>query len=67
MAIANSDGSIILTTKLDVNPLSKALDKLKGKFASLREQKATFESIAEAMRFQKQIIDDLNKKYNSLY
>ena len=67
MAIANSDGSIVISTNLDTNPLSRAIDKLKRKFASLKEQKTTFESITEAMRSQKQIIDDLNKKYNSLY
>lgn len=63
MAIANSDGSIILTTKLDISPISKALSALKGKFASLKEQKATIQTLTTAIKDQQFVIKQLEMEY----
>lgn len=66
MAIANSDGSIILTTKIDVTPVSKALNALKSKFASLKEQRATVQELTTAIKDQQFVIKDLEKEYAML-
>ena len=66
MAIANSDGSIIITTKLDVTPISKALNALKSKFASLKEQRSAIQALTTAIKDQQIVIKDLEKKYAML-
>ena len=66
MAIANSDGSIIITTKLDVTPVSKALNALKSKFASLKEQRAAIQALTTAIKNQQFVIKDLEKEYAML-
>lgn len=66
MAIANSDGSIIITTKLDVTPVSKALNALKSKFASLKEQRSAIQSLTTAIKDQQFVIKDLEKEYAML-
>ena len=66
MAIANSDGSIIITTKLDVTPVSKALNALKSKFASLKEQRSAIQSLTTAIKDQQFVIKDLEKQYAML-
>ena len=63
MAIANSDGSIILTTKLDISPISKALNTLKGKFASLKEQKSAIQTLTMAIKDQQFVIKQLEMEY----
>lgn len=63
MAIANSDGSIIITTKLDVTPVSKALNALKSKFASLKEQRSAIQALTTAIKDQQFAIKDLEKEY----
>lgn len=62
MAIANSDGSIIITTKLDVTPVSKALNALKGKFRELKEQRAAVQSLTIAIKDQQFVIKELSKE-----
>ena len=62
MAIANSDGSIIITTKLDVTPVSKALNALKSKFASLKEQRSAIQALTTAIKDQQFVIKDLEKE-----
>lgn len=66
MAIANADGSIVLTTKLDVTPVSKALNSLKSKFASLKEQRSTIQSLTTAIKDQQFVIKNLEKEYAML-
>ena len=66
MAIANSDGSIIITTKLDVTPVSKALNALKSKFASLKEQRTAIQALTTAIKDQQFVIKDLEKEYAML-
>lgn len=66
MAIANSDGSIIITTKLDVTPVSKALNVLKSKFASLKEQRSAIQALTMAIKDQQFVIKDLEKEYAML-
>lgn len=66
MAIANSDGSIIITTKLDVTPISKALNALKSKFASLKEQRSAIQALTTAIKDQQFVIKDLEKEYAML-
>ena len=66
MAIANSDGSIIITTKLDVTPVSKALNALKSKFASLKEQRSAIQALTTAIKDQQFVIKDLEKEYAML-
>ena len=66
MAITNSDGSIIITTKLDVSPVSKALNALKSKFASLKEQRAAIQALSNAIKDQQFVIKTLEKEYATL-
>ena len=66
MAIANSDGSIIITTKLDVTPVSKALNALKSKFDSLKEQRSAIQTLTTAIKDQQFVIKDLEKQYAML-
>ena len=63
MAIANSDGSIVLTTKIDTGGVGKALDIIKNKFSALKDQRATIASITEAIKMQKERLQELNKEY----
>ena len=64
--IANSDGSIIITTKLDVTPVSKALNALKSKFASLKEQRSAIQALTTAIKDQQFTIKNLEKEYAML-
>ena len=66
MAIANSDGSVVITTKLDVTPVSKALNALKSKFASLKEQRSAIQALTTAIKDQQFVIKDLEKEYAML-
>lgn len=66
MAITNSDGSIVLSTKIDVSPVSKALDLMKQKFASLKQQKATIQVLTNAIKDQQIAIKNLEKEYATL-
>ena len=66
MEIANSDGSIIITTKLDVTPVSKALNALKSRFASLKEQRSAIQALTTAIKDQQFVIKDLEKEYAML-
>lgn len=66
MAIANSDGSIIITTKLDVTPVSKALNALKSKFASLKEQRSAIQALTTAIKDQQYVIKQLEIEYSML-
>ena len=66
MAITNSDGSIIITTKLDVTPVSKALNALKSKFASLKEQRSAIQALTTAIKDQQFVIKNLEKEYAML-
>jgi hypothetical protein len=63
MAIANSDGSIVLTTKIDTGGVGKALDIIKNKFSALKDQRTTIASITEAIKMQKERLQELNKEY----
>ena len=63
MAISNSDGSIVLTTKIDTGGVGKALDIIKNKFSALKDQRATIASITEAIKMQKERLQELNKEY----
>lgn len=63
MAIANSDGSIILTTKIDTGGVGKALDIIKNKFSALKDQRATIAAITEAIKMQKERLQELNTEY----
>ena len=59
MAIANSDGSIVLTTKIDVSGVSKALDTLKAKIDSVKEKKAAIQQLTQAIKDQQYVIKQL--------
>lgn len=63
MAIANSDGSVIITTKLDFTPVSKALNALKSKFASLKEQRSAIQELTTAIKDQQFVIKQLEIEY----
>ena len=66
MAIANSDGKIIITTTLDVTPVSKALNALKSKFASLKEQRSAIQALTTAIKDQQFVIKQLEMEYAML-
>ena len=47
MAIANSDGSIILSTKIVFDGLDKAAQTIKNKFAKISQEKNAFSYFSE--------------------
>ena len=63
MAIANSDGSIILTTKIDTSGVSKAIDALKKKIDSVKEKKAAIQQLTQAIKDQQYVIKQLEMEY----
>ena len=64
MAIANSDGSIVLSLKISTQ---KAIGKLKGDLAKMAEGKNAFRVLSEeSKRYQNQI-KDLEKQYAILF
>lgn len=63
MAIANSDGSVVLTTKIDVSGVSKGIDALKVKFKSLKDQRAAIQTLTTAIRDQQTAIKQLEMQY----
>lgn len=80
MAIAGSDGSIILTTSVDTSGITKgtvsiksalqnvdsALKKVQGSFDSLKGQKATLSTLTQAIKDQQYVINSLNVEYAEL-
>lgn len=66
MAIANSDGSIILSTKLDTSGVSKGLSDIKNKFAALKDQNATLATLTQAIKDQSYVIKQLSVEYANL-
>jgi hypothetical protein len=63
MAIANSDGSIVLTTKIDTGGVGKALDYIRNKFSALKGQKETITILTQAIKAQQIVVDNLNQEY----
>ena len=66
MAIANADGSIVLTTKIDVSGVSKAIDALKRKIDSVKEKKAAIQQLTQAIKDQQYVIKQLEIEYSML-
>lgn len=66
MAIANSDGSIILSTKIDTSGVSKAIDALKSKIGSIKEKRHDIWLLTEAIKTQKEEIKLLENEYAKL-
>ena len=63
MAIANSDGSIVLTTRVVTDGVEQAIKKIKTKFASLKDDKNSLVAITEAIKLQKEQLKRLNDEY----
>lgn len=63
MAIANSDGSIVLTTRVVTDGVEQAIKKIKTKFASLKDEKNSLVAITEAIKLQKEQLKRLNDEY----
>ncbi|MBQ7292135.1 MAG: hypothetical protein IJW79_00195 [Clostridia bacterium] len=63
MAIVNSDGSIILSTKVDTSGVSKGLTDVKSKFSVLKGQKATLATLTQAIKDQQFVLNSLNLEY----
>ena len=66
MAISGGDGSIILTTKVDTGGVSKAIDIIKNKFGELKNQKATIQTLTQAIKDQQYAIKQLEMEYSVL-
>ena len=66
MAIANSDGSIILSTKVDTSGVNKGLTDVKSKFSALKGQKATLATLTQAIKDQQFVLNSLNLEYAEL-
>lgn len=66
MAISNSDGSIILTTKIDTSGVSKAIDALKRKIDSVKDKKAAIQQLTQAIKDQQYVIKQLEIEYSML-
>ena len=63
MAITNSDGSIVLTTKVVTDGIDKVIKSIKNKFASLRNEKDSIVAITEAIKLQREQLKRLNDEY----
>ena len=63
MAIANSDGSIVLTTKVVTDGIDKVIKSIKNKLASLRNEKDSIVAITEAIKLQREQLKRLNDEY----
>lgn len=64
--MANSDGSIVLSTKIDTSGAESGLSRLKGKINALRNSDAAIEQLNTAIRTQEQLIKRLNRRYAEL-
>lgn len=64
--MANSDGSIVLSTKIDTSGAESGLSRLKGKINALRNSDAAIERLNTAIRTQEQLIKRLNRRYAEL-
>lgn len=77
MAISGGDGSIILTTKVDTNGISKGslsirsalqgvdntVKKVQNSFSAFREQKVTLSTLNQAIKDQQYVLNSLNLEY----
>lgn len=63
MAIANSDGSIILSTKIVFDGLDKAAQTIKNKFAKISQEKNAFSYFSEEAKKLQLRIKELEKEY----
>lgn len=63
MAIANSDGSIVLSLKIVTDGVDKVIKSVKNKFASLKEEKSSIIAITEAIKLQRAELKRLNDEY----
>ena len=66
MAIANADGSVVLSTKIDTSGIGKSISDIKNKFASLRDQKITFQILTQAIKDQSYVIRQLSVEHANL-
>lgn len=66
MAIANSDGSIVITTKIVTDGVDKALKSIKRKFSDLKEAKVTFQNISESIKISEDNIKRFEKELAQL-
>ena len=65
MAISNSDGSIVLTTKVDTSGLRNGLSSMKGGVSSLSSS-FTKLGIAMAAAFSVKVLIDFGKEASNL-
>ena len=63
MAIANSDGSIILSTKIVFDGLDKAAQTIKNKFAKISREKNAFSFFTEESKRLQGQLKELEKEY----
>ena len=63
MAIANSDGSIVLSTKVDTSGVAKAINTLKTKINSVKESKGAIQQLTQAIKDQQYAIKQLEAEY----
>ena len=66
MAIANSDGSIVLTTKIVVDDIKKTINQLKSNFNSLGEQKRAINDLSNSIKYSKNLIKEFALEYGKL-
>ena len=66
MAIANSDGSVVIGVKLSTRSLERGIQNIKNKFAELKNQKLTFEILARSIRISEGALADMNREYAEL-
>ncbi len=64
--MANSDGTIVLSTKIDTSGVTKAIDALKAKIDSVKEKKAAIQQLTQAIKDQKYVIKQLEIEYGIL-
>jgi hypothetical protein len=63
MAIANSDGSVILGVEVNTSQVEKGISNIKSKFASLKDQRATLQTLTQGIKDQQATLNDLNAEY----
>jgi hypothetical protein len=66
MAIANSDGSIVLSTKIVIDGVKKTINDLRKKFNSLGEQKKAIKDLTDSIQHNQRMVKELSAEYAKL-
>ena len=66
MAITNSDGSIVLSTKIVIDNVKKTINDLRKNFNSLAEQKKAIKDLTNSIQHNQRMVKELSAEYAKL-